>query len=238
MLARLLVILSGLAMVCGGTLLATPMASAAPACPDVDVVFARGTVEPAPPLGLTGLSFVTALRSQLPGKSVADHGVNYPASGDFSNRLKFAQTVVTGVDDAQRHITAVAAACSRTKIVLGGYSQGAVVAGYTVSPGVVVPERYRQYASRVPKPLPTKVLDRITALVLFAPPSDRFMADVGAPPVRTNPRLANRTVRYCIPGDTICDGAPAGQPNGLHVLYSVNGMTLDAARFVVAHTAP
>lgn len=46
-------------------IIATPKAAAAP-CADVEVVFARGTIEPAPPVGLTGLSFDAALRSRLP----------------------------------------------------------------------------------------------------------------------------------------------------------------------------
>ena len=47
-----------------GVALNAAPASAAPGCPDVQVIFARGTVEPAPPVGLTGLAYAEALRSQ------------------------------------------------------------------------------------------------------------------------------------------------------------------------------
>src|SRR5690242_18694135 len=57
-------------------------ASAAP-CPDVEVVFARGTFEPAG-VGGIGQAFVDALTSRLAGKSVDVYPVNYPASLDFA----------------------------------------------------------------------------------------------------------------------------------------------------------
>src|SRR4030088_1351757 len=58
-----------------------PSASAAP-CPDVEVVFARGTFEP-PGVGATGEAFVDSLRPQVGGKTVDVYPVNYPASLDF-----------------------------------------------------------------------------------------------------------------------------------------------------------
>ncbi|MYR08215.1 cutinase family protein [Gordonia sp. SID5947] len=220
------------AALAGGMVMNSPKAAAA-SCSDVAVVFARGTAEPAPPIGLTGQSFVAALRSQLPGKSVGAQGVNYPASSNFNDRPKFVKTVADGVTEAQNEVKAIAASCPGTKIVLGGYSQGAVVAGYATSGKITIPDRYRQYESQVPAPLPAKVASHVTAVVLFAPPSDRFISDIGAPRIRVGAPYEAKTVRYCIPGDTICNGAPVGQPNALHVLYTVNGMTLDAARYVV-----
>ncbi|MBD1322525.1 cutinase family protein [Gordonia hankookensis] len=220
------------AAIAGGVVMNAPKASAA-TCSDVAVVFARGTAEPAPPIGLTGQSFVGALRSQLPGKSVAAQGVKYAASSDFNNRPKFVRSVVDGVKEAQNEVKTIAATCPRTRIVLGGYSQGAVVAGYATSGKITIADRYRQYESQVPAPLPANVASHVAAVVLFAPPSDRFISDVGAPRIRVGAPYEPKTVRYCIPGDTICNGAPVGQPNALHVLYTVNGMPLDAAHFVV-----
>ena len=126
--ARRIALLTGsLVVAAGGVLAAAPHASAA-SCPDVEVVFARGTAETAPPVGLTGLSFAQALRAQLPGKSVAVYGVDYPASNNFNNRVAFVRNVVAGITDAQDHIKATAARCPNTGIVLGGYSQGGAVA--------------------------------------------------------------------------------------------------------------
>ena len=64
-----------------------PFASAAPsvaggACPNVEVVFARGTGE-APGVGYFGQAFVETLRSKVGGKSLGVYGVNYPATVDF-----------------------------------------------------------------------------------------------------------------------------------------------------------
>ena len=63
-------------------LIAAPVAGAAP-CPDVEIVFARGTTEP-PGVGGIGQAFVDSLRSQLGGRSVGVYAVNYPASNDFA----------------------------------------------------------------------------------------------------------------------------------------------------------
>ena len=60
---------------------ATPTASAAD-CPDIEVVFARGTND-APGLGNVGGAFVDALRGKVGGRSVGAYAVNYPASFDF-----------------------------------------------------------------------------------------------------------------------------------------------------------
>ncbi|MCH5643331.1 cutinase family protein [Gordonia sp. ABSL49_1] len=232
MIKRLLLVISGLTMAIGGSIVVADAPAMAAPCADVEVVFARGTVESAPPVGLTGLSFGAALRQRLPGKSVNVYGVNYPASDKFNNRLLFAQTVANGVRDAQNRVKYIAATCPRTRIVLGGYSQGAVVAGYAVQANIEVPARYRQYADRAPKPLPASLSKNIAAVVLFGPPSDRFIRDVGAPPIRIAPAYRYKTVRYCIPADTICNGSPVGGPNVFHVLYAVNGMTVDAANYV------
>jgi cutinase len=159
--------------------------------------------------------------------------VNYPASSDFGDRLAFAGTVVNGIRDAQAHVEFMAANCSRTRIVLGGYSQGAVVAGFATMDGVPVgvPAAYDAY---VPAPMPPQVSSHVAAVVLFGKPSDRFMSDVGAPPIVVGPMYAGKTVRYCILGDNICDGSGFAGPNALHVLYSVNGMTLAAAAFAAS----
>src|SRR3954447_11468540 len=97
---------------------ATPLSS----CPKVEVVFARGTFE-APGVGATGQAFVDALNARLGGDPVDVYGVNYPASLDFP-------AAADGVVDASNRVQAIAANCPDTRIVLGGYSQGAAVAAY------------------------------------------------------------------------------------------------------------
>ena len=58
--------------------------AAAAACPDVEVVFARGTNEP-PGVGGVGQAFVDSLRSQVGGRSVGVYAVNYPATDAFAS---------------------------------------------------------------------------------------------------------------------------------------------------------
>src|ERR1700758_1470578 len=94
-------------------------ASAAP-CPDVEVTFARATTEPAG-VGVVGQQFVDSLRSQVRGKSIGVYPVNYPASDDF------APSVNAGTSDANAHVQSMIANCPNTRMVLGGYSQGALV---------------------------------------------------------------------------------------------------------------
>jgi cutinase len=225
----------GVAVVAAGaTLVSTslPPASAAP-CPDVEVIFARGTSEP-PGVGNVGQSFVDALRTQLGPKSIDVYPVDYAASSDFTDREAFASTVVAGVKDAGSHVQSTATNCPNTKIVLGGYSQGAVVAGYVTAAQVPagVP------ASLVPAPLPPKVADHVAAVTLFGKPSPAFLTQYDAPDLTIGPNYASKTIDLCAQGDTICDGSPGGLPTMAHVSYPFNGMAGQAAGFVADHMAP
>jgi cutinase len=218
----------------GAILCSTPVAPAsAAACPDVEVVFARGTGE-APGVGGVGQSFVDALRAQLGPRSLDVYAVNYPASGDFDNREAFAGTVIDGVKDAGAHVQSTAANCSDTKIVLGGYSQGAVVAGYVTANQAPagVP------ASVVPSPLPASVADHVAAVTLFGTPSPEFLKQYDAPDLTIGPSYAAKTLELCAQGDTICDGTPGGQPGFAHITYGFNGMTGEAAGYATDRIAP
>ena len=91
-----------------------PVASAA--CPDAEVVFARGRQEP-PGVGAVGDALVNSLRSKV-GMSVGVYGVNYPA--DLS--------ATSGANDMRAHVQSMAGSCPNTRMVLGGYSLGATAA--------------------------------------------------------------------------------------------------------------
>ena len=208
-----------------------PAASAQPPCPDVEVVFARGTYEP-PGVGGPGQSFVDALRARTGERSVEVYPVNYQASGNFGDRIEFARTVVDGIRDASDHVKATARDCPKTKVVLGGYSQGAVVAGYTTAATVPdgIPAEYKQF---IPEPMAPEIADHVASVVLLGTPSDEFMRDIGAPPMVIGQRYKDKTIELCEPGDTICDGTPAGVPNFAHTAYVLNGMPGQAADFTV-----
>jgi cutinase len=212
------------------TLLSVPIPSAsAQPCPDIEIVFARGTAE-APGVGGIGQAFVDSLRSQVGGREVAVYPVNYAAASNFTDQLEFARTVVDGIRDAGTHVESMAANCPNTKMVLGGYSQGAVVSGFVTS--AVVPEGIpAEFRPFIPNPMPPEVANHVAAVVLFGKPSAQFMSSVGAPPVVIGPLYASKTLDLCIPDDTICNGAPAGGPSIGHALYAVNGMVNQGAAY-------
>jgi cutinase len=210
----------GVAAVTAGALLAAPFPSAAAApCPDVEVVFARGTFEP-PGLGGIGQSFVDAVRTKAAGKSVSVYPVNYPASTDFP-------TAVQGIRDAANRIEATAGACPDTKIVLGGFSQGAAVAGFVTSEAVPSGAD----AADVPDPMPPAIADHVAAVVLLGKPSPKFMELIGTPPVEVGDLYAAKTLDLCIANDPICSGTGDGAN---HSLYNKNGMTDQAAAFATS----
>ncbi|WP_457142389.1 cutinase family protein [Mycobacterium sp. URHB0021] len=204
--------------------LAGPVTTASAAddvCADVEVVFARGTNEP-PGVGATGQAFVDALTAKLPGKSVGVYGVNYPAS------LNFGQAV-DGIADASNRIQSVAASCPATKIVLGGYSQGAAVAGYTTSS--VVPAGYVLPAG-VSGPMPAGIASHVAAVALFGTPDEWFLNLVAhdAPPIPIGESYTAKTVQLCATGDPVC--FPGGLSRAAHSSYKDNGMAIQAADFV------
>ena len=224
---RIAGVLGVLAVTSCALLLSAPVPSAsAQPCPDVEAVIARGTGEP-PGVGGVGQAFVDALRSKVGGKSMDVYAVNYPASSDFGNPMEFAQTVVQGISDASAHIENTAASCPNTKMVLGGFSQGAAVAGFVTA--AVVPEGVP--AALVPAPMPPEVANHVAAVALFGKPSAQWLQSYGAPAVAIGPLYAPKTIDLCAPGDTICDGTPGGPPSPAHGLYPLNGMVDNAATF-------
>ena len=78
-------------------------------------------------------------------------------------------TVVGGIRDASSHIESMAGNCPNTREVLGGYSQGAAVAGFVTS-AVIPPEIPPQFVSFVPQPMPPDVANHVAAVVLFGGP--------------------------------------------------------------------
>lgn len=209
-----------------------PAASAEP-CPDVEVVFARGTAEP-PGVGGVGQAFVDALGSRVGGRSMAVYPVNYDASSDFNGGVAFARTVVDGIRDAGAHLESTASNCPNTRMVLGGYSQGAVVSGFVTS-AAVPKEVPAEFLSYVPQPLPPAVANHVAAVVLFGTPSNEFLRDAGAPPITIGPLYAGKTIQLCAADDTICNGAPPGPPGIAHTLYATNGMAGEGADFAASH---
>jgi cutinase len=190
---------------------AVPFASAQ-SCPDVEVVFARGTGEP-PGIGPTGQAFVDALRQRVGDKSLEVYAVNYPATDQWA-------TGVDGVRDAGAHVVSMAETCPKTKIVLGGFSQGAAVMGFVTS--AAVPDGVDP--ATVPKPLQPEVADHVAAVVLFGMPNVRAMNFLGEPPVVIGPLYDTKTIKMCVPEDPVCSD---GLNFAAHAAIAYNGSIID-----------
>jgi cutinase len=198
-------------------------ASAAP-CPDVEVTFARATTEP-PGVGGVGQAFVDSLRSQVGGRSLGVYPVNYPATFDF------APSANAGANDASAHVRSTAANCPNTKIVLGGYSQGAMVIDLITIAQIPV-------AGFVPDTLSADVADHVAALAVFGNPSDRYL---GAPIDAISPWYGAKAIDLCAPGDPVCAPGLLELPSqdemfsAAHLSYAKSGMPAQAAAFVASH---
>jgi cutinase len=171
------------------------------------VVFARGTNEP-PGVGGVGQAFVDALRSQVPGRSVGVYAVNYPATDAF------ASSSFAGAGDARAHIESMAANCPNTRMVLGGYSQGAGVIDMSTDS------------------MPPQVANHVAAVALFGNPESTFARTLGGGRLPTiSPLYRPKTIDMCVPNDPICS---EGRNGGAHVAYVQTGMTSQAAAFAAS----
>lgn len=181
-------------------------------CPAIEVVFARGTGEP-PGLGRVGGAFVDSLRGQVGGRSVGAYGVNYPASYDFLE-------AASGANDASGHTQFMVNNCPDTKLVLGGYSQGAAVIDVITE----VPFPGLGFNS----PLPPNVPGHVAAVAVFGNPT----AKVGLP-ITVSPTYGFKAIDMCAPGDPVCSpiGTP-GQNVDAHSHYVASGLANQAAGFV------
>ena len=217
-------------MLAAGAVFGTPVgvpSAAADGCSDIEVVFARGMGDPVGP-GPVGAAFTDSLRSKVNGRSVGVYGVNYPADVNFLR-------VSDGVADATNHIRWLAANCPATRVVLGGFSEGAAVVDILAGanlPGLnsipalgAIP-----YVSDVlpalgsAAPLPADLNDRVAAVAVFGNPLGKISGALNA----ASPVFGARTIDLCYPGDPICS---EGKDLSLHHQY-VPALTDQAATFV------
>ena len=212
------VLISGVTLVAPAVLPsgATSIASAqADPCPAVQVVFARGTGEP-DGIGRVGQAFVDSLRPLVKGKSVAVYTVNYPASRDF---LRAAE----GANDASLFVQHMATTCPDTKIVLGGYSQGAaVVDAITVAD---------QPTLGFTEPMPANIADHVAGVAVFGNPSIRLL---GSPLTALSPLYGGKTIDLCNGADPVCFD---GNDVAAHSLYVESGLATQGAQFVADRLA-
>jgi cutinase len=173
-------------------------------CPDVEVVFARGTGQSAG-VGKVGQSFVDSLSSQVAGRSLGVYPVNYPAT------QAFAASSNDGANDASAHVQDMVARCPNTRMVLGGYSQGA---------GVI------DLATTV---MPPQAADHVAAVALFGNPSSMLATTLSGGFPAISPLYSSKTIDLCATDDPACSD---GTNPLAHASYVESGMTSQAATFV------
>lgn len=191
----------------------TPVAQAAD-CPDVQVVFARGTSEPVG-VGRVGEALSSQLAGQLGGRTIGVYGVNYPATYDFL-------AAADGAIDATNHIATMSLRCPATRFVLGGYSQGAAVVDMLMG---IPPlgERVGDIGSA--PPLPFSLADRVAAVAVFGNPATKF----GNPVSMAPGPFAGKGIDLCADGDPICS---QGRNPFAHTSYEKTNLVGQAAGFV------
>jgi len=192
----------------------TPTAAADP-CADVDLVFARGTAEP-PGLGRVGDALSSTLAPMLGGRSLSTYAVNYPAGYNFL-------TTGWGADDARGHIAWMADNCPGTRIVLGGFSQGASVVSMLAG---VPPIGDRIGTIGSAPPLDPALAGRVSAVAVFGNPGNRFGS-----PLSSTGQFSGRAIDLCSQGDPICG---EGRNRSAHSNYEMPPYPDQAASFIAA----
>lgn len=190
----------------------TPHATADP-CPDIEVIFARGTGGSG--LGNAGTSFVDALRSKVGGRSLDTYSVNYPAGFDFQ------RSAPQGAADAAGRVQWMADTCPATRLVLSGISQGAGVIS------LITVDRPGPIGKYNPTPMPPQLADHVAAVAVFGNPL-RNMAG-GGPLNDMSAAYGGKTIDLCAADDLFCS---SGFNLAAHFSYDENGMTDQAADFV------
>ena len=158
-----------------------PTASAQ-ACPQVEVIFARGRIE-SPGAGIVGNNFVSALRNKT-DRDVDLYAVNYPADTEVNE----------GANDMSSRIQDMAGRCPDTRLVLGGYSLGAAVTDIVLA----VPFPILGFD----RPLPPGMDQKIAAVALFGN-GNAWAGPIGA----ISPLYRERTIEMCHGADPICNPA-------------------------------
>jgi cutinase len=185
-------------------------------CPDVEVIFARGTNEP-PGLGKVGDAFVDSLRQQTGGLNIDTYGVNYAAS-------KLQLHGGDGANDTINRVKQAVAKCPSTKIVLGGYSQGASVMDIVAG----VPIGGINWGSA----LPSDLASHVVAVATFGDVADR----AGGSLPTQSAMFGSKAIDLCNPNDPICHAGPGNDWEG-HTEGYVPVYTTQAAAFAASKLA-
>jgi predicted esterase len=164
-------------------------------CPNAVLIFARGTIEP----GNMGLIIGPAMENAIKKRraNIAVQGVDY-------NTVDFQNGFATGVKNMVQLADDTATRCPKTRMILSGYSQGAMVCHTTISK------------------LKKETLNHIAAVVTFGdPPYGLTMSPA---------QLKPKSKVFCRKDDPICMGVGTG--TGSHLSYGVSGD--DAVKYMLS----
>lgn len=200
----------------------------ATACSDVLFLGARGSGQPQAGTaddGGTGLgkqvySVSQRLTRQLPGRTVTSQAVTYPAQGVellVTNRNAYFTSLELGAQSVQAALQGRAAACPQERIVLAGYSQGAMIV-----------HRALQDLDRSGDPVARQILSRTDGVVLISDGDRRrrdrvtdygtagrsqgvgyaLRPDSGARGTKLPAGMKDRIHSVCLDLDVVCDYQP------------------------------
>ena len=167
-------------------------------------------------MGRVGQALADALaRNSVTGPSTFTRSTT-PASYNFL-------AAASGANDAAARIADMGARCPQTRLVLGGFSQGA--AAVSMLAGVPpVGDRIGSIGSA--PPLPPAAAGQVAAVAVFGNPGARFGS-----PLSTTGAFAGRAIDVCVVGDPICS---AGRDRAAHSAYELPPYPQQAAAFVAA----
>ncbi len=156
----------------------------------------------------------TSLRKQAVGMNITSYGVNYKAS-------KLQLHGGDGAKDAISHIKSTLSSCPDTKIVLGGYSQGAsvinIVAGNPLG-GITWGDS-----------LPPQYADNVAAITTFGDVGTRTKQSIST----QSALYGSKAVDLCNPMDPICHEGQGNEWSG-HTEGYVPVYTTQAAAFAAS----
>lgn len=224
-LRKLLTVAAAGVVVAAGLAVA-PLTFAAPApgnaCPDVEVIGARGSTE-RPGLGFVLGPVARRITAEVP-QTVRTTAVDYPATlGNYQPSVR------QGVTSLAATMAATAAACPGTRFVLMGYSQGANVVGDALA------GRGRTAAA-----VPGELAGRVAAVLLFGDPTftagEPFNAGGGdrngvfPRPAGALGAFADRTRSYCNVDDRFCQGGTSLAAHADYGRFGADATTFAAER--------
>ncbi len=211
-------------------------AGSAAGCPKLILYFSRGSSQAlrGPQLGLAtpGIELYEGLLVRYGAGNVGEVANPYPAVAISIRSLErglripsvafYRYSVHSGVETAIRNVADLLDLCPRSKLVLGGYSQGAQVTRGALAD--LLPDERERVAAVVLFGDP--YFDPNDKAVTYFPTGKRSRRGLllhrpGANAIPIDPSLRGRAFSWCHRGDFVCEG-PVGSAKGQHEFYAAD----------------